>query len=136
LPDARRYEFATRHSAGFAGLATAIDWLEEQGLDRIHARIVELSGLATEAVQASKHLAMTSPTAADARNGIVVIRLPAACKATAAYETLNQENGMLLSPVTHPQDIRMSVHFFNLPQEITAVIDRLDRYAAAAVAKA
>jgi hypothetical protein len=49
---------------------------------------------------------------------------------------LNQENGMLLSPVTHPQDIRMSVHFFNLPQEITAVIDRLDRYAAAAVAKA
>ncbi len=65
-----------------------------------------------------------------------MIRLPAACKATAAYETLNQENGMLLSPVTHPQDIRMSVHFFNLPQEIAAVIDRLDRYAAATVAKA
>ena len=86
-------------------------------------------------MQASKHLAMTSPTAAEARNGIVVVRLPAACKATAAYETLQQENRMLLSPVTHPQDIRLSVHFFNLPQEIAAVIDRLDRYAAAAVAK-
>jgi len=108
---------------------------DELGWDRIHARIVELAGFAAQAVQASKHLAMTSPTAAEARNGIVVVRLPAACKATAAYETLQQENRMLLSPVTHPQDIRLSVHFFNLPQEIAAVIDRLDRYAAAAVAK-
>lgn len=136
LPDARRYEFATRNSAGYAGLGEALGWLEGLGWDRIHARIVELSGFATQAVQASKHLSMTSPTAADARNGIVVIRLPAACKATAAYETLNVENNMLLSPVTHPQDIRVSVHFFNLPQEIAAVVERLDRYAAGVVAKA
>jgi len=136
LPDSRRYEFATRNSAGFAGLADSLAWLEGLGWDRIHARIVELAGFATQAVQASKHLTMTSPTAADARNGIVVLRLPAACKAAAAYETLHQENRMLLSPVTHPQDIRLSVHFFNLPQEIAAVVDRLDRYAAAAVAKA
>lgn len=135
LPDARRYEFATRNSAGYAGLADALAWLDGLGWDRIHSRIVELSGFATQAVQASKHLSMTSPTAADARNGIVVIRLPAACKAAAAYETLNVENNMLLSPVTHPQDIRVSVHFFNLPQEIAAVVDRLDRYAAAAAAK-
>ena len=136
LPDARRYEFATRNSAGFAGLAEALGWLDELGWDRIHARIIELAGFATQSVQASQHLAMTSPIAAEARNGIVVVRLPAACKATAAYQTLSQEDRMLLSPVTHPQDIRISVHFFNLPQEIAAVIDRLDRYAAAAVAKA
>lgn len=131
-PDSRRFEFATRNSAGFAGLADALTWMEELGRDRIHDRIVELSGFATKAVQGSRHLKMTSPTAAETRNGIVVVRLPASVKATAAYETLVREDRMILSPVSHPQDIRLSVHFFNLPEEIAAVIDRLDRYAATA----
>ncbi len=130
-PDARRFEFATRNIAGFAGLADALEWMEAWGWDRIHGRIVELSGLATEAVRGSRHLTMTSPTDVHARNGIVVVRLPASVKATAAYETLSREDRMILSPVSHPQDIRLSVHFFNLPEEIKAVVDRLDRYAAA-----
>ncbi len=122
LPSAARYEFGTRALADFAGFGRAVDWMEDIGLGRIDDRIQSLVDHAIEAVDATNGLAMTSPRTRPDRSGVFVLKLPEGCDATALYNDLRDNAGILASPVRQPRDFRLSIHFFNTRDEIDAAI--------------
>ncbi|HEY0865196.1 MAG TPA: aminotransferase class V-fold PLP-dependent enzyme [Lacunisphaera sp.] len=124
-PDARRYEFSTRFVAGLGGWHEALRWLEGLGWDRIRARQAELSAYAGEAIKATRGLQLISPDDPAQRNGVVVLRLPEGFRATDLYERLRKEDNILVSPVTAPRDLRLSVHFYNTKAEIDLALARV-----------
>lgn len=125
LPSAARFEFGTRALADFHGFARAVGWLEELGLDRVLARTAELTEFAVDAVRRSAQLGLASPEAPEDRSGIVVVRLPRGCDAMALYRELGAE-GILASPVRDPRDFRLSIHFFNTRDEISAALAAIE----------
>lgn len=124
-PDARRFEFATRNQADFGGWAEALRWLEALGWDRIHNRITALSTHASEAVRESGRFTLVSPDNPSEQNGIVVLRLPPEYTGLDFYNRLRVEHEMLVSPVSHPRDLRICLHFFNTETEFDALLDQL-----------
>jgi len=122
LPSAARYEFGTRALADFAGFASAVEWMEGIGLERICDRIQSLVGHAIDAVDATDGLSMSSPRSRPDRSGVFVVQLPADCDATDLYNDLRDNAGILASPVKQPRDFRLSIHFFNTRDEIDAAV--------------
>ena len=122
LPSAARYEFGTRALADFAGLARAVEWMEDIGLDRVDGRIQSLVDHAIEAVDRTDGLSMTSPRTRPDRSGVFVLKLPEGCDATDLYNDLRDNADILASPVRQPLDFRLSIHFFNTRDEIDAAI--------------
>jgi selenocysteine lyase/cysteine desulfurase len=127
-PDARRYEFATRNQAGFGGWAESLRWLDKLGWAQIHERIAALLANASEVVMQSDRFELVSPREAPWQNGIVVIRLPSHLNGVEMYHRLREEDDMLVSPVNHPQDLRVCLDFYNLEQEFDALLGRLRFY--------
>jgi len=127
LPSAARYEFGTRALADFAGFARAVRWMEEIGFRRIHARIEELVEYATSEVRRAPELDLASPEPAEDRSGILVLRLPDRCDPIELYRDLGLEEDILASPVRGERDFRLSIHFFNTEEEITAALDAIRR---------
>ncbi len=127
-PDARRYEFATRNQAGFGGWAESLRWLDSLGWERIHQRVTALSAHASQAIQRSELFELISPSEASWQNGIVVLRLPDHLKGVEMYHRLREDDDMLVSPVNHPQDLRVCLHFFNTEAEFDALLMRLEAY--------
>lgn len=127
-PDARRYEFATRNQAGFGGWAEALRWLDAQGWARIHERVSALSGHAVERIQQSNRFQLVSPADEANRNGIVVLRLPESHQGIDLYHRLRENDNILTSPVSHPQDLRVCLHFYNTVEEFDGLMARLDHY--------
>ncbi len=125
LPSAARYEFGTRALADFAGFGRAVAWMEDIGLERIHDRIQSLVRHAIQAVERTSGLAVSSPTTRLDRSGVFVLRLPEGCDATALYNDLRNNEGILASPVRHPRDFRLSIHFFNTRDEIDAAMEAI-----------
>jgi L-cysteine/cystine lyase len=128
--DARRYEFATRFVAGLGGWHEALQWLGGLGWERIRARQAALSAHASEAIKATRGLELVSPDNPAQRNGIVVLRLPEGFKATDLYDRLRTEDNILVSPVSEPRDLRLSVHFYNTEAEIDLALGRIAEYCA------
>ena len=122
LPSAARYEFGTRALADFAGFASAVEWMERIGLERICDRIQSLVGHAIDGVDATDGLSASSPRTRPDRSGVFVLQLPADCDATDLYNDLRDNAGILASPVKQPRDFRLSIHFFNTRDEIDAAV--------------
>ena len=125
LPSAARYEFGTRALADFAGFARAVDWMEQIGLERIEDRIQSLVDHAIQSVDAADGLSLTSPRARPDRSGVFVLELPEDCDATDLYNDLRDGAGILASPVRQPRDFRLSIHFFNIRDEIDTAIEAI-----------
>ena len=125
LPSAARYEFGTRALADFHGLGTAVQWMEDVGFERIHHRIQELVSYGIDAVRRTAGLGLASPEDPADRSGILVVRLPETCDPTGLYRELSREDGILASPVRGERDFRLSVHFFNTRDEISAALEAI-----------
>ena len=125
LPSAARYEFGTRALADFHGLGTAVQWMEDIGFERIHHRIQELVSYGIDAVRRTPELGLASPEDPADRSGILVVRLPETCDPTGLYRELSREDGILASPVRGERDFRLSVHFFNTRDEISAALEAI-----------
>ena len=122
LPSAARYEFGTRALADFAGLARAVEWMEDIGLERIDERIQSLVDHAIEVIDRTDGLGVSSPRTRPDRSGVFVLELPVGCDATELYNDLREDDGILASPVRQERDFRLSIHFFNTRDEIDAAI--------------
>jgi len=125
LPSAARYEFGTRALADFAGFDSAISWMEELGLSRVHDRIQRLVEHAIQQTRSAGTLAISSPQTEADRSGVFVVRLPVGCSATTVYERLSNERRILTSPVREERDLRIAIHFFNTESEIDAALQAI-----------
>jgi cysteine desulfurase/selenocysteine lyase len=70
-----RFEAGTPPIDEAVGLAAAIDWVDELGLDAIHAHEAELTGYALERLAEVPGLRLFGPPAGDDRTGIVSFEL-------------------------------------------------------------
>ncbi len=127
-PDARRYEFATRNQSGFGGWAESLRWLDSLGWEKVHVRVSRISAHASDAIQKSEKFELVSPSESTRQNGIVVLRLPVGFKGLEFYHRLREQDDMLVSPVDHPRDLRVCLHFFNMESEFDALLERLEAY--------
>ena len=128
LPSAARYEFGTRALADFAGLYTAVAWIEELGFDRVLTRVQHLVSYAIEAARTEDRLGIASPILEQDRSGVFVLRLPVGCNATSLYQHLATEPRVLASPVRRESDLRLAIHFFNTEDEIDAAMRGIVSY--------
>jgi L-cysteine/cystine lyase len=127
-PDASRFEFGTRALADFAGFDRALTWMETVGLERVFKRIQDLVGFAIERASKSPNLGIASPTTAEDRSGIFVLRLPEGVDATEIYRGLSSEKQILTSPVRREGDLRLAIHFFNTEDEIEQTFQATEAY--------
>lgn len=126
-PDARRFEFATRFLAGPGGWHESLKWLAELGWPTIRSRVAQLSAYALQQIRNDPALQLISPSDST-RNGIVVLRLPEGHKGVDMYQRLYTQDKILVSPVSHPRDLRVCTHFFNTEEEIDTLLTRIRSY--------
>ena len=115
-PNAHRFERGTASPAPHVGMATAIELLESVGLDRIEARIEELTERLKGKIPDDQLL---SP--AGFESGLVTIDVE---EPEGVVDRLT-EQGIRIRSLPDPDAIRLSVHAFNTDSEIETIVDTL-----------
>jgi len=114
-PDARRFELGTRSISQLAALETAIETMQEVGIDTIQERIGRLTDRLTEGLGDR----VRSP--ADAGTGLVTFE---AEEPEHLVERLGAD-GIKIRWVPEPYACRVSVHAYNTEEEIDLLLDTL-----------
>jgi selenocysteine lyase/cysteine desulfurase len=104
----------------YVGLATAIDTIEEIGLDTIQSRVARLTDRLKEGLGEDRLL---SPR--EYESGLVTF---AAEDPEATVEALG-ERGVVVRDLPYPEAVRASVHVFNTAEDIDALLSGLDAIA-------
>lgn len=116
--DARRFEPASPNVAGLYGLHAALSLLLEVGIERIYARLLELTDRLMEGLE-ELGLEILTPRERERRAGIVTCRTPDVRRdwdrLKKAHILVAQREGYL----------RISPHFYNIPEEIDRLLEVL-----------
>jgi len=121
---ARRYDFGTPNAALYAGVAEAINFLEEIGMDKVEARIKSLAGhLQQKLLPLGKKIEMLTTTEAASRAGMITFKVPG--KDYMEFATLAAKNGFRIRavPESNLKALRISTHIYNN-------FDEVERFAA------
>ncbi len=133
--DARRFEAWERNVAAEIGLAVAIDYLLDLGVQPVHQRIVDLSTHIIERVRPLRGISWL-PTDG-VRSGVIGFTLPGGGPAVAAVRAYLHERGVNVSSMDHtgaPLDcagrgidavLRISPHYYNTDNEIDRLCELL-----------
>jgi selenocysteine lyase/cysteine desulfurase len=121
LNDARRFEEATINVAGAIGFGAALEMLLGIGLDKIEARILDLTGRLIEGLLAKGYLLRTPHTTRSERSGIVSFyhqhhALDGLMKRLTEARMVVSQRG---------SGIRVSPHFYNTEDEIDRLLEAL-----------
>jgi len=125
---ARRFELWERNVAAEIGLAVALDYLREIGVDAAHRRI---TGLAAHIVERLRPIARTSLLRTDdVRSGVIGLSLPGGARAVAAVKDHLHKRGVNVSAMAYadaPLDcaarkidsvLRIAPHYYNTEDEV------------------
>jgi len=109
----------------FQGLATSLRVLLDFGIDHIESRIAELVDYSIQRLTEAG-IEILSPIAPKERSGILTVRVPFDLSQPEQVKAL-EERLVAARIKAHPRagGLRLSVHFFNTPEEIDQVIDFL-----------
>lgn len=113
---ARRFEVGTTSPAPYVALAEAIETMESVGLDTVESRVAGLTARLKDGLGDR----LLSPR--EYESGLVTFE---ADDPEATVSRLG-EQGILVRSLPHPEAVRASVHVFNTPGEIDALLDALD----------
>jgi len=112
---ARRFEVGTTSPAPYVALAEAIETMESVGLDTVESRVEGL----TDRLKAGLGDRLLSPEGYE--SGLVTF---AAEDPEATVERLGKQ-GIVVRSLPHPEAVRASIHVFNTPGEIDALLDAI-----------
>ena len=139
LPD--KYESGTMNLPGIIGLHTALSYLEEQGIDRIHDRKMSLTGYFLERVSENSKIRIVGRKDLEHRVAVVSLDFQTVDNAVAAFE-LEQAAGIMTrvglhcAPVAHrslgtfPQGtVRFAFSASNTEEEIDICIEEINKLA-------
>lgn len=87
-----------------------------------------MSSHAAASIRQSGRFQLVSPAAVANRNGIVVLRLPEGYRGIDLSHRLRENDNILTSPVDHPQDLRVCLHFYKKAEEFDGLMARLEHY--------
>ncbi len=114
---ARRFEVGSANPAPHVALQTAVDLVDEVGVDRIRERIARLAGRLATSVPDERLL---SP--ADPESGLVSVAVD---DPAATVERLAEE-GIVVRSLPDPAAVRASVHAVNTDEEVDRLARALD----------
>ena len=139
LPD--KYESGTMNLPGIIGLHTALSYLEEQGIGRIHDRKMSLTGYFLERVSENSKIRIVGRKDLEHRVAVVSLDFQTMDNAVAAFE-LEQAAGIMTrvglhcAPVAHrslgtfPQGtVRFAFSASNTEEEIDICIEEINKIA-------
>lgn len=119
---ARRYEEGTRNYVAIAALNESLKLITEIGIDRIEARVHELTNYLVHEVERRGCL-IHSPRGAGEWSGIVLFAPPAG--GPSAAELVSAMHGDRITINAREGCIHMGVHFYNTREEIDRVVGRI-----------
>ncbi len=120
VPSAERFEEGSFNSIGLYGLKAAIDFLWEIGIEAIEGRILLLTDLLIERVQAKGYEILSSLNPKE-RSGIVVIRHPE--HDTVQIVSMLADQNVIVA--ARGGGIRISPHCYNTEDEILKFVELL-----------
>lgn len=127
-PSARRYEFATRNWALYLGWKAALDFMAEQGWERVWERTAELTTRFKQGVKELAGVELLSPLAPAKSSGLTTVRF-ARFGAVEAVDRLMDDFNVVTRAVPELDGVRFSCAFFNLESEIDEVLEAIDKLA-------
>jgi isopenicillin-N epimerase len=126
-PRLRAFEFeGVRDPSPWIAVRTAIDFQDEIGVERIRARIEELSSYVRERLTRFRELQLATPAHPALHGAMTAFRLPAGIDAVALRRAL-WERRIELPVIERPEglSIRVSTHFYNTQAEVDQLADAL-----------
>lgn len=106
-PNAQRYEEGTPNLIGMVGLAASLSLIEEAGIEKIAARILQITGYAADRLK-SKGYEIVSPESGEHRSGILIFRHPSLSSEQLAQAL--ESAGVIAAP--RGGGIRFAPHFY------------------------
>ena len=125
-----KFEVSTMSSPSLAGLAVAIDAYNDAGHQALWDRVRALNRYAETRFAAIDGVTVTSPTRDDTRTGLFLFRTNGV-DAAALSAWLQAEGGIICRSVRQFESVRLSLHVYNVEEEI----DRTAALVARAVAE-
>jgi cysteine desulfurase/selenocysteine lyase len=115
-PSARRFEIGTTNPAPYVALQTAIETLDEIGLDTVESRIQQLTTRLVNGVPDDRLFSSTSPA-----SGLVTIDVDDPATAVDRFK----ETNIIIRSLPDPDAIRASLHVFNTQEDIETLLEEL-----------
>lgn len=126
-PGAKRYEYATRNWAALQGLATAIDYVNDIGVDVVRERVSRLTHNFKQGLIKLPHLDMWSPMDPNESAGLVCFGF----KGYNAKEIYAYLEAQGICPRFINDDLlRVSIGYFTLAEELDKLLAALATYLA------
>lgn len=144
--DAKRFEAWERNVAAEVGLAAALEYLLDVGVDDAHRRVVEITSYLDERLREIPDVAVLRPVGDDVRSGVVGMALPGGARQVQQMRAHLREQGINVSSmdrVDGPLDLaargldsvlRLSPHYYNTIDEVDRVCDAMTSALRAAAA--
>lgn len=114
---AARFEVGTTNPAPYVALQTAIETLNELGIERVESRIRRLASRLVDGIPADRLLSPRPP-----ESGLVTIDV----NDPEATVSRLQEAGLVVRSLPEPNAIRASVHVFNTEDDVDALLKALE----------
>ena len=142
LPD--RYESGTRNAPGLAGLAAALNWLEEKGWDKIRQREAHMGQRLRNGLQEIPGVTIYGAQGVDRSTGVVSFNIDNSMPSTVGLELEEEFDilcrvGLHCSPASHRTigtyptgTVRLSPGYFTTETEIDTVLEAVDKLSRAA----
>jgi selenocysteine lyase/cysteine desulfurase len=124
VQSAHRYDFGSRNTSLYAGVAEAINFLEEIGMDKVESRVKELSTyLQQQLLSFGDKIEMLTPQEASSRLSMISFRIPG--KDFMAFNTIASKNNFRIRvvPESGLNALRVSTHIYNNREEIDRFAD-------------
>ena len=140
LPD--KFEAGTPNIPGIFGLHAALQHLEKEGVDKLHAQAMMLTGQFLEGVHAIKGFKVIGAAGTNGRTSVVSLDFPGGDNAEIAHALDKQygimtRSGMHCAPSAHQTlgtfphgTVRFSFSHSNTKEEIHCALEALERLAA------
>ena len=123
-PDAGRYECGSYNVPGFLALKASVDLFASLGVTAVSAQVRALTDRLVIGLEA-KGYRVVSPRGGERWSGIVSFLAPDAGQHQSIWQRLRAEHRTELA--VREGRLRASPHFYNTPEQIDRLVDRLPR---------
>ena len=124
-----KFELTTRSAPLFAGLSTAIRFLEEVGLEAIRERVLSLTQWVKDELTAIPGVTLYSPASPELSSALVTFGIDGQ-PPDEVKDTLWERHRIICRTISDPPSIRVSVNFFNTEAELKELLKAVATLAA------
>lgn len=137
MPD--KFEAGTLNIPGIFGLHAALQYLEKEGIENLHAQAQEMTELFLEGIKNIKKIGLIGPSGMRDRTSVVSLDFPGRDNGEIAYELdkhygIMTRSGLHCAPSAHQTlgtfprgTVRFSFNHFNTTREINYALDALSK---------